>query len=195
MTALFGRHGTQHPRAPRAVQPADRDSLRVASATLCLVSELVLVFVPTSREELVELSAGKPLTCPRSGYCATAELKDTFGLDDEEEAEFAALQVASVACLTRQGERVVVTAKLPKSEVRPGADVPNGEVQVCRLVLADVEAVFTDENPQVAQAAARVVAGRDLDAAWSAPEVQHVLNEHDLLWHSVAELASLTGRG
>ena len=170
------------------------DLLDAGSATLCHVSELVLVFVPLSRYELVQLSSGEPLACPRTGYCASAQLKDTFGLDDDEEAEFAALQVASVACLTRQSERVVVTAKLPESQVRPGADAINGEVQVARLELADVEAVFTDDDPRVANNAAQAVAGYDLDAAWSAPEVQQLLGERDLLWHSVAEMGSLAGR-
>lgn len=144
----------------------------------------VLVALPFEAGALAHL-AGSPAT---TGYAPTPELKDTFDLDAnaEDEADRAALVVASVAALSRWRHRRVATALVRPEQVSPGSDRAHGEVLVRDLAPAQVVAWFADAPNVDDGAAADAAAGLDVDEAWSRLEVATLLT-HDLLWHDAAE--------
>lgn len=154
----------------------------------------ILTFLPVRRSEAIELARdGVAPACPRLGFSATPELVAALGYqpDQSEDAEYAAMVLASVWGLANFGERLVLVAELADDQVHPGdEEVENGGVQVLGVVKSAVVAWFADPDG-VAQAAAQAAHGLGIDAAWETPEVQELLVSHDLMWHGVEELSQL----
>lgn len=144
----------------------------------------VLVALPFAAGSLDGLVQQKTVI----GYSATPELRETFDLAPEadDEAERAALIVASVAALSQWGQRRVATASVRPAQLRPAGDRAHGEVEVRDLSASQVLSWFADDPDVDARAAGRAAAGLDIDEAWSQPEVAELLG-HDLWWHDVAE--------
>lgn len=144
----------------------------------------VLVAMPFNAGEL----AGLWQQPAGFGYAPTTELKDTFDLAPhaDDEADRAALVVASVAALSTWGHRRVATALVAPTQVSPGSDRAHGEVVVADLAANQVLAWFADAADVDDRSAASAAAGLGIDDAWSQPEVSELLT-HELLWHDVAE--------
>jgi hypothetical protein len=144
-----------------------------------------LVFIPVASDELDVLVGAVPIS-NRRAYTVTADLLDEleYTSDMAEDAEYAALVLASVAGLIEFGERVVVVAEVDQGLVEPGEDSANGECVLTSCPASAMTAWFVDapgvDLPQVRK-------GAGIDEAWELPEVQALLAEHDLLWNDVAE--------
>jgi phage terminase large subunit-like protein len=84
------------------------------------------------------------------------------------------------------GSRLVLVVEAPAVD---DGD-PLGEVTVAGVDWKDVSAFFADspEARPSASAAAKAVAGLDLDAAWDTGEAQALMTEHDLLWYGPEEV-------
>jgi len=152
-----------------------------------------IVFVPVDEAQVRRLSEQhQPLPGPLPVIVANHALCRTFEVAPaSEEAELAALQVASVSALARTGRRLVLSAQVPAAtigEPAAGADAANGAATLSRLEPNQVEAFFTDDDRVETTAAARAAAGLGIDEAWGAAAVQELLGE-PLLWHDVSELA------
>lgn len=106
--------------------------------------------------------------------------------DMTEEAEYAALVLASVWSLARHGERFVVTAEVRQDQVAAGEEADNGGVRVTGLERRQLVAWFDDQVEGIAAAAAAAVAGLGIDEAWADDRVTALL-EHELLWHTIEE--------
>lgn len=150
----------------------------------------VLVCVPVSPEQTNQIAAGRSLTGPLQVFAATPELLATFDLEpaDDEAGEFAALLLASLWGLIHHGRRLVLTAMVDASALRPGAETDNGGLLLDQLPASRVEAWFSDDEHTPAAEVQAAIAGLGLDEAWERPQVQALLGEHDLAWHSVTEL-------
>ncbi len=152
---------------------------------------MTVVLVPISHEKLTELRdtriTGRVMG-PVTGFAVTAALRDTFGLAvaDDEEADRTALLLAGLKSLMSYGKRLVVVVDASAAD---DGD-PLGEVTVPGISLHDMTAFFADapEAAPAVSAAARAVAGLDLDAAWDTVEAQALMTEHDLLWYGPEEL-------
>lgn len=145
----------------------------------------VLVCVPARRQQPDALWGGV-VQC----FLANARLRETFDLgadaEADEEAERAALVVASLWALCQDQERFVLTAEVSASQLCEGAEAGNGGASLTGLRREQVTAFFADDPSVDASAAARAAAGLDLDAAWDLPEVAELLGQ-DLLWHDIGE--------
>lgn len=155
-----------------------------------------LVFVPIGRPEVAAITAGDELI-DRRAFTVTPELMRAldYGADHDEDAEYAAMVIASVAGLSMVGERLVLVAEVDPGLVAAGEDADNGECRLVRLPVTAVTAFFSDEDNVDVTAAARASAGRSIDEAWECPEVQDLLADSDLLWHSAEELPALGRAG
>lgn len=144
-----------------------------------------LVFIPVATSELEMLTGTVPVE-QRRAYTVTQDLLDELGYtsDMSEDAEYAAMVLASVAGLIEFGERVVIVADVDPSLVEPGEDSANGECMLTRCPSEAMTAWFADA-PGVEMPT--VPAGASIDDAWELPEVQALLTEHDLLWNDVVE--------
>lgn len=155
-----------------------------------------LTFVPVTRDEALALARGTEPACPRQAFAATPELVAALGYapEQDEDAEYAALVLASVWSLAHDGVRMVLVAELEPSAVGAGEESGNGGVTIQKLPRGSVVAFFTDEPAAaaVAQQAAAEARGFDIDTAWDLPGVQALITGHDLLWHSAEELSTLS---
>lgn len=150
-----------------------------------------LVFLPLSGDQLRGWATDGVLPETPHGYAATPAMKEAFGLTDPEDAEYAALSIASVVGLAAHGERLVavVSSGFAASEDEFGA------VEVANLSYRQVTALFgEDSDAAPADAAAVAVRGMPLDQAWETPEVQSLLEERDLLWYGPGEWEVIVGR-
>lgn len=147
-----------------------------------------LVFVPVATAELGVL-AGEQLAPSRVAYTVTPELLAELGYEPSasEDAEYAALVLASVAGLTTHGVRLVVVAEVDPALVRPGEDPGNGQVRLDDLPTGSITAWFADEPDADVTAAAAISRGLTIDQAWELDQVQDLLNGHSLLWNDVVE--------
>ncbi|HJE52227.1 MAG TPA: hypothetical protein K8V15_09705 [Tessaracoccus flavescens] len=147
-----------------------------------------LVFIPISRDELPAL-AGDPVLRDRVAYTVTPELLGELGYEEKEseDAEYAALVLASVAGLSAHGERLVLVADIDDSLVQPGDDPANGQVIVTQCPPSAITSWFTDEPGVDVADAAAISKGLTIDEAWDLPQVQDLLRHHDLLWNDVVE--------
>ncbi len=147
-----------------------------------------LVFIPVSAAEL-DVLAGAVTFADRTAYAVTDDLLEELGYDatDSEDAEYAALVLASVAGLAANGERLIVVADVPADLVQPGEDSPNGEILLTRLPTTAITAWFADEPGIDIAAAAAACHGMSIDEAWEQPAVQALLRDHDLLHNDVVE--------
>ena len=155
-----------------------------------------MVFLPFSRARAAELRAGTS-SDEVVGHAATQALLHLHGYDSSslEDAEFAALSYAGVRAVADGAEplRLVLAADVPVGQVLQTPDDPYGEVAVRGLRWVDVQALFSDEQAATAAVAEarQVAAGQSLADALERPAVQHLLDEHDLLWFAPEELDQL----
>jgi hypothetical protein len=147
-----------------------------------------LVFLPIAASEMGVLS-GEIAVADRVAYTVTPRLLDElgYGENESEDAEYAALVLASVAALTAHGERLVVVAEVDPALVRPGDDPDNGQIVLTSCPASAVTAWFADEPGTDVADAAAISKGLTIDQAWDLPQVQALLQEHDLLWNDVVE--------
>jgi len=147
-----------------------------------------LVFVPIAEDEMGVLG-GDSLEMPRRAYTVTGELLEELGYDEaaSEDAEYAALVLASVAGLAEHGIRLVVVAEVEGSLIAAGDDPGNGQVLLGELPAAAITAWFADEPGTDTADAAAISRGLTIDQVWETEQVQALLNDHDLLWNDVVE--------
>ena len=147
-----------------------------------------LVFIPIARDELAAIDGSVQLT-DRAAHHVTPELLVALGyrVGQEEDAEYAALMIASVAALTRFGERLVLVAEVNDSLIMNGDDLENGACILTRVAPEAMTCWFSEAPGVDASAAAVAVRGLDIDTAWGFDEVQELLRESDLLWNDVEE--------
>lgn len=125
------------------------------------------------------------------GYADGPALRRWSGSQlDDEEADYIALNHAGVAALLLGGEsrRLVLAVD---QEIAGGEF---GAVRLPEVSWSRVRSLFADEAEAAAAVArARVaVAGLDLAAALLLPEVEQLLDAHDLLWYAPEELDALS---
>lgn len=152
-----------------------------------------LVFIPIAEDELGIL-AGDPKVVDRTAYAVTPELLAELGYHDaeSEDAEYAALILASLAGLATHGVRLVVVAEVTQDLIRPADDPSNGEVRLSSCPVSAMTAWFAEgEDVDYAEAAA-MARGLTIDQAWDLPEVQVLLQSHDLLWNDRVEYRRVT---
>ena len=147
-----------------------------------------LVFIPVSRDELAAIDGSVRLT-GRAAHRVTPELLAAleYTVGQEEDAEYAALVLASVAALTRFGERLVLVAEVDVSLISGGDDPENGACFLTRIAPEAMTCWFSEAPGVDASAAAAAVRGLDIDTAWGFDEVQELLRESALLWNDVEE--------
>ena len=147
-----------------------------------------LVFIPVSRDELAAIDGSVRLT-GRAAHRVTPELLAAleYTVGQEEDAEYAALVLASVAALTRFGERLVLVAEVDASLITSGDDPENGACVLTRVAPEAMTCWFSEAPGVDASAAAIAVRGLDIDTAWGFDEVQELLRESALLWNDVEE--------
>ena len=147
-----------------------------------------LVFLPIAASEMGVLS-GEIAVADRVAYTVTPRLLDElgYGENESEDAEYAALVLASVAALTTHGERLVVVAEVDPALVEPGDDPDNGQIVLTSCPASAITAWFADEPGADVADAAAISKGLTIDQAWDLPQVQALLQEHDLLWNDVVE--------
>ena len=147
-----------------------------------------LVFIPIARDELAAIDGSVQLS-DRAAHHVTPELLAALGyrVGQEEDAEYAALVIASVAALTRFGERLVLVAEVDDSLIISGDDLENGACILTRVAPEAMTCWFNEAPGVDASAAAVAVRGLDIDTAWGFDEVQELLLESDLLWNDVEE--------
>ena len=152
----------------------------------------MLLCLPVTLAQLRQLAAGDRLVGPLTAFGPTHDLAETFDVEmGSEEAEFAAAQVAAVASLAANGERRTVSAEVPATAIDAAALSPetaNGGLVVRELRPEWVQGWFADQHPADARDAAAAAAGLSVDLAWAQPQVQTLLAERDLLWHSLVEI-------
>lgn len=145
-----------------------------------------LVFLPIAAEELSLLADGAR---ERVAYTVTDELLAELGYrpEDAEDAEYAALVLASVAALSAYGRRLVIVAQVDPALVSRGEDPANGQVWVASCPSSAMTAWFSEEPGVDVADAAAIARGLTIDQAWEQPQVQELLSSHDLLWNDVVE--------
>lgn len=149
------------------------------------------VCVPVSEDHLRRLAAGEELS-ELQVFLVNDQLLDSFGLTpaDDEEADRAAMLLASLWALSRFGRRLVLTAFVAQDLISPGAETANGGATLTRLLPRNVEALFADE-PEAGQAIERareqLGPASSLDEIWEQALIQDLLAGHELLWHTLEE--------
>lgn len=146
----------------------------------------MLACIPLTAAQLRALADAELSGLP--AHAPTPALAEAHGYDavDDEDADFAALTYASIACLATSPRRLVATAEV---RVTDAAD-ELGRVVVPALRLADVTGLFVDEDAVAALVAAArdaVAQAPDLETAMDAPAVEALLAEADLLWYAPEE--------
>ena len=147
-----------------------------------------LVFIPIARDELAAIDGSVRLT-DRAAHHVTPELLAAleYAAGQEEDAEYAALVLASVAALTRFGERLVLVAEVEDSLLVGGDDLENGACTLTQVFPEAMTCWFSEAPGVDASVVAVAVRGLDIDTAWGFDEVQELLRESDLLWNDVEE--------
>lgn len=145
------------------------------------------MFIPVAGDELAAIDGSVQLR-DRVAHTVTPELMAAlgYGPGETEDAEYAAMTLASVTALARHGARLVLVAEVPPEAVSAGADPENGDCVVAAVDSREITCWFA-EAPGVDPAGAAAAAkGLHIDVAWDFPEVQELL-QHDLLWNDVVE--------
>ena len=147
-----------------------------------------LVFLPIAASEMDVLS-GEIAVADRVAYTVTPRLLEElgYGENDSEDAEYAALVLASVAGLAAHGIRLVVVTEVDPSLVSAGEDPANGQVVLAELPTRSITSWFADEPGTDVTDAAAISKDLSIDQAWDLDQVQDLLNHHDLLWNDVVE--------
>ena len=158
----------------------------------------MIVYLPATPAEAVRLRDGGDLP-GRRGYAVTPALLEAAGFSprEAEDAGYTALCHAGVqAVLDRAAEPVerrLIIAAEPDS-IKDLAD-PDGVVEIGGQRWRDGLALYADEPDAAAavrQAAAVVEPGESVADAVARPEVDALLQDHDLLWYDPTELDRLT---
>lgn len=151
-----------------------------------------LVFIPIRREELDAIEGVTDLS-GRSAHTVTPELLEAleYAPAQSEDAEYAALVIASVAALAAFGERLVLVAEVPGASVAEGHDVANGECRVSHVPPTAITCWFSEAGEVDVADAVAAAKGLDIDTAWDFPQVQELLQGNDLLWNDVEEYRRL----
>lgn len=152
---------------------------------------MALLFVPVTAVQLAGWAGGGILPGQLRGFAVTPALVAAFEPGDAEEAEYIALQVASIASLASSGQRLVAVVE---GSWRPAVDGEEdfGEVVVADLPYRAVQSLFADEPDAVGLPEAAVAAaGLPLEQAWELVEVTTLLGGADLLWHGAGEWREL----
>lgn len=151
-----------------------------------------LCFVPLTSARLADWVGDGVLSGGVPAYAATQTMVEAFGFPSatDEDAEYTALCVASVACLVADSPRLVAVIE---SATQPmAADQDFGAVTVSDVPWSQVTALFADEPGLDAVDRVRcAVSGKPLAAAWEDPQVELLLAEADLLWHGPGEWRGL----
>ena len=147
-----------------------------------------LVFIPVAADELGVLVGDPPIE-NRPAYTVTPDLLAELGYAEaeSEDAEYAALILASVAGLAAHGVRLVVVAEVEPSLIEVSEDPANGEVLLLSCPTSSMTAWFAEEPGVDVTDAAAMAHGLTIDLAWDLPQVQDLLQEHELLWNDVVE--------
>lgn len=149
----------------------------------------MLVFIPLTEKDLGELVAGRDLGA-RKAIAVRPERRGETDADAQEEAEYEALQIASLAALIAGHRRLVAVADLSAR----GHDAM-GVVEVDAVPVKAITAYFTDEystSETIIQARAEAEAcGFDLAASYEMPGVRTMMEVNDLLWYGPTEAADL----
>lgn len=149
----------------------------------------VRVYLPVTLAELQHVS---PVVLgPRLGHAVTPALREVWPDEDEEGWEYAAQSAAADGSLLLLAAdpgapplRVVVAADVPDGSVRAPSDppVPSAVEITCEVGTALMASVHVDEP----------AAARDVAAAATGDEAAvERLDEHDLLWYDVTEIAEI----
>lgn len=156
-----------------------------------------MIYLPVSVAELARFR-DDGTTSPARAFGATGTLREAFGYTDSmaEDAEHAAQLFASLCCLVRGQQRLVVAAEVDLRTMPPGEEPDFGDVVIAKVAWSDVRAIFADEpeaRPRLAAYAAEH-AGQSLEQAWEDEATAALLGEHDLLWYAPSEYRALVER-
>lgn len=159
----------------------------------------MIVYLPATPAEAVRLRDGGDLPA-RRGYAVTPALLEAAGFSprEAEDAGYTALCHAGVQALLDRAagdqlDRRLIIAAEPES-IKDLAD-PYGAVEVGGLRWRDVLSLYADEPDAAAavrKAAAAVGPDESVADALARPEVDALLQDHDLLWYDPTELDRLT---
>ena len=146
------------------------------------------MFIPIAHEELAAIDGTVQLT-DRKAHRVTPELLSSLGYTpgQQEDAEYAALVLASVAALAAYGERLVLVAEVEASLVRSGDNPANGDCLVAQVAPEAMTCWFSEAPASTFPPPQQPAQGLDVDTAWGFEEVQGLLHESDLLWNDVEE--------
>ena len=147
-----------------------------------------LVFIPISRTDMTAIDGSTQLR-DRQAHRVTPELLAAleYSQDHMEDAEYSAMILASVASLSKFGERLVLVAEVDRALVTAGEDLANGACVVAEVRPSAMTCWFSEAPGVDASPAAAAARGLDIDTAWGFDEVQRLLSESDLLWNDVEE--------
>jgi hypothetical protein len=163
----------------------------------------MIVYLPATPDEAVRLRDGGDLPA-RRGYAVTPALLEAAGFSprEAEDAGYTALCHAGVQALLDRAagdqlDRRLIIAAEPES-IKDLAD-PYGAVEVGGLRWRDVLSLYADEpdddEPDAAAAVRKAAAAVEPDEsvadALARPEVDALLQDHDLLWYDPTELDRL----
>lgn len=147
-----------------------------------------LVFIPVERAELSAITGAVELA-DRPAHTVTPELMEALDYAETqmEEAEHAAMVLASVAALSRYGRRLVLVAEVDSSLVHPSGDGSNGDCTVAKVPRGAITCWFSDADDVDPSGAAAAARGLGIDEAWEADAVSELVHQHPLLWNDVVE--------
>lgn len=152
------------------------------------MNSLLFVAVPPDAARRLRDTGAQP---DGVAYASTGALRETFGYDADadEEADYAAQLVASVAGLLAGWDRCVLVVSVRALPPSWGA-ADYGQVEPPTLQWADVRAVFVDETDSVpaVRAYADRIRGLGLAEVWADPATDEFLADYDLLWFAPEEL-------
>lgn len=147
-----------------------------------------LVFIPVQPGELAAIS-GQVELVQRPAHTVTPELMEALGYqsDQTEEAEYAAMVLASVAALSQFGQRLVLVAEPESSLVRTVPGGTNGECIVAAVPRSAITCWFSESDDVDPTAAADAARRLSIDQAWELDAVSELVQGHQLLWNDVVE--------
>lgn len=141
------------------------------------------VYIPSTIQDLDHCTSGK--WEPSVGFAVTERMLQISSLDDEEEIAEQARDAAAAESVIELGSplRVVVVADYPRADVSEVPDAHPAAVALTgRVPAASIACVFVDDLAAYDDAKEALAGGTDaLDR----------LEEHDLLWYDVTELAQI----
>lgn len=147
-----------------------------------------LVLVPVARELVGRADVFDP-DAEMFAIAANEQLHQTFelGPDEGEQAEYAALSLASLWGALHLGNHVVLSLQANPAQLRPAStEVGNGAVLVQGPSRKHAVAWFDCDVPLDPDTAAGL-ADADLDQAWDDERVQRWFANREFIWHDIEE--------